>query len=94
MGWKESGYVGAANYVHILPPKNLWFSDITNAVKNATTPVNAALFGLYEALMGSEGKAHSAADVAGYMRAAGFANVSVHDFLGKYIRRVTGKKKS
>jgi SAM-dependent methyltransferase len=58
-----------------------------------TGPVNAALFGLYEALMGSKGKAHSAADVAGYMRAAGFVNVSVHDFLGKYIRRVAGEKK-
>jgi cyclopropane fatty-acyl-phospholipid synthase-like methyltransferase len=57
-----------------------------------TGPVNAALFGVYEALMGSEGKAHSVADVKGYMTAAGFVNVSAHDFLGRYIRRVTGRK--
>lgn len=58
-----------------------------------TGPVNAALFGVYEALMGSEGKAHSLADVKGYMTEAGFEDVSGHDFLGKYIRRVTGQKK-
>ena len=55
-------------------------------------PVNAALFGVYEALMGSEGKAHSVADVKGYMSAAGFVDVAGHDFIGKYIRRVSGYK--
>lgn len=55
-------------------------------------PVNAALFGLYEALMGSEGRAHSVADVKGYMETAGFLNVAAHNFIDKYIRRVTGYK--
>lgn len=55
-------------------------------------PVNAALFGVYEALMGSEGRAHSLADVKGYMSAAGFVDVAGHDFIGKYIRRVSGHK--
>jgi len=55
-------------------------------------PVNAALFGVYEALMGSEGRAHSVDDVKGYMRDAGFVNLAAHDFLGRYIRRVTGQK--
>ena len=55
-------------------------------------PVNAGMFGLYEALMGSEGKAHSLADVKGYMEAAGFGDVSAHNFIDKYIRRVTGFK--
>lgn len=56
-------------------------------------PVNAALFGVYEALMGSEGKAHSVADVRGYLDSAGFEGVAAHDFIGRYIRRVTGHKR-
>ncbi len=56
-------------------------------------PVNAALFGLYEALMGSEGKAHSVADVKGYLESAGFVDVTVHNFIDRYIRRVTGYKR-
>lgn len=55
-------------------------------------PVNAAMFGLYEALMGSEGRAHSLADVKGYMEDAGFVDISSHNFIDKYIRRVTGYK--
>ena len=58
-----------------------------------TGPVNAALFGLYEALMGSQGRAHSAGQVKGYMEAAGFVDVSSHNFIDKYIRRVTGYKR-
>ncbi len=58
-----------------------------------TGPVNAALFGLYEVLMGSEGRAHSVADVKSYMEAAGFIDVSAHNFIDKYIRRVTGYKR-
>ena len=57
-------------------------------------PVNAALFGLYEALMGSEGRAHSAADVKEYLQSAGFVDVAAHNFIDKYIRRVTGYKRS
>jgi SAM-dependent methyltransferase len=57
-------------------------------------PVNAALFGVYEALMGSEGQAHSVADVVGYMEAAGFVDVAQHHFLDKYIRRVSGYKRA
>ena len=56
--------------------------------------MNAALFGLYEALMGSEGRAHSAEDVKGYLASAGFVDVAAHNFIGKYIRRVTGYKRS
>ncbi len=57
-------------------------------------PVNAALFGVYEALMGSEGQAHSVADVVGYMQAAGFVDVAGHHFLDKFIRRVSGYKRA
>lgn len=59
-----------------------------------TGPVNAALFGVYEALMGSEGRPHSVAHVKSYMEEAGFVEVAGHNFIDKYIRRVTGYKRT
>ncbi len=57
-------------------------------------PVNAALFGLFETFMSSQGQGHSAAEVKRYMEAAGFVDVGIHNFIDKYIRRVTGYKRA
>jgi len=56
-------------------------------------PVNAALFGLYEVLSGSEGRAHTIAGVKSHMQAAGFVDIGAFNFIDKYIRRVTGYKR-
>ena len=61
--------------------------------EDMTGPVNAALFGLYEAMMGSQGQGHSVAEVKRYMEGAGFVDVGFHNFIDKYIRRVTGYKR-
>jgi hypothetical protein len=55
-------------------------------------PLDAALWGLQEVLRNSEGKAHTAAQVAGYFSAAGFGNVEIHDFVPGVLQRVSGVK--
>ena len=61
--------------------------------EDLTGPVNAALFGLAEAMTGSQGQPHSAAEVKSYMERAGFVDVGIHNFIDKFIRRVTGYKR-
>ena len=61
--------------------------------EDLTGPVNAALFGLAEAMTGSQGQPHSAAEVKSYLEVAGFVDVGIHNFIDKFIRRVTGYKR-
>jgi methylase of polypeptide subunit release factors len=55
-------------------------------------PLGPALWGMHEALFGSEGRAHSEAEVKGYLKGAGFAEVRVHAFVPGSLTRITGKK--
>jgi hypothetical protein len=55
-------------------------------------PLGPALWGLHEALFGSEGRAHSEAEVRGYLERAGFVEVQVHPFVPGSLTRITGKK--
>jgi hypothetical protein len=55
-------------------------------------PLGPALWGLHEALFGSEGRAHSEAEVTGYLETAGFAEVQVRPFVPGSLTRITGKK--
>ena len=55
-------------------------------------PVDAALWGLMEALENSTGLAHTRADCVGYFEAAGFRNIQVDDFVPGILARVTGTK--
>jgi len=75
-----------------LPPGGVMhiLSEILNDQK--TGPLIAALWGLQEALAGSCGRAHSGAEVAGYMTNAGFTGVEVLDFVPDVFTRVTGTK--
>ena len=57
-----------------------------------TGPWGPAYWGLGQAVSDSLGLAHSEADVLGYFRAAGFANVALHDFIPGSLGRVTGTK--
>ncbi len=55
-------------------------------------PLGPALWGMHEALFGSEGRAHSEAEVRGYLETAGFTEVRVHSFVPGSLTRITGKK--
>jgi len=58
-----------------------------------TGPVGPALWGLAEVFGNSTGIAHSEADVVEYFRSAGFADVTVNEFIPGSLSRVTGYKK-
>ena len=55
-------------------------------------PLAPALWGLSEAVSCSTGLAHSVADCVGYLEAAGFGNVTEHEFVAETLTRVTGVK--
>jgi hypothetical protein len=55
-------------------------------------PLDAALWGMQEILYGSGGKAHTRAQVIGYFRAAGFADVESIEFVPGVLQRVRGRK--
>jgi hypothetical protein len=57
-----------------------------------TGPWGPAYWGLGQAVVDSLGVAHSEADVLGYFRAAGFADVAVHEFIPGALSRVVGRK--
>jgi SAM-dependent methyltransferase len=55
-------------------------------------PVDAAIWGLNEALFNSTGLAHSRAQCIDYMEGAGFADVAAHEFVPGVLVRVGGHK--
>jgi SAM-dependent methyltransferase len=57
-----------------------------------TGPADPALWALAEALHGSTGIAHSAAECVGYLERAGFLGVTARDFVPGVLVRVTGAK--
>ncbi len=57
-----------------------------------TGPLGPALWGLNEAIYRSTGVAHSEAEVTGYLKDAGFVEVSANEFIPGSLTRVTGLK--
>jgi hypothetical protein len=57
-----------------------------------TGPIGPALWGLHEALFESEGRAHSEKEVAGYLKQAGFINITVNPFVPGSLTRITAEK--
>lgn len=57
-----------------------------------TGPWGPAYWGLGQAVSDSLGLAHSEADVLGYFKAAGFADVGVHEFIAGALSRISGRK--
>lgn len=55
-------------------------------------PLAPALWGLSEAVSGSTGLAHTESECVGYLAAAGFRDVAVHEFIAGTLTRVTGRK--
>jgi len=55
-------------------------------------PVDAAMWGMQEILYNSGGKAHTRGQVRGYFTAAGFVDVTEHEFIPGVLVRTTGRK--
>jgi SAM-dependent methyltransferase len=55
-------------------------------------PLDAALWGIAEAIEGSGGKAHTVGQVRDYFSAAGFLDVAEHPFVPGTLTRVSGRK--
>ncbi len=55
-------------------------------------PVGPALWGLHEALFGSQGRAHTEKEVIEYMERAGFVDAQVHSFVPGSLTRITAYK--
>ena len=55
-------------------------------------PLAPALWGLSEAVNDSTGLAHSESECIGYLQAAGFRDVTAHEFIPQTLTRVTGVK--
>lgn len=55
-------------------------------------PIGPALWGLYEAIPGSTGHAHTIAECRGYLAAAGFVDVTASEFIPETLTRVSGRK--
>lgn len=65
--------------------------EMVNA--NGIGPLAPALWGLSEAVSHSTGLAHSTSDCRGYFEAAGFIDISEHEFIPDTLTRVTGFKR-
>lgn len=55
-------------------------------------PLDAAIWGLMEAMSNSTGMTHTRADCVGYFEEAGFESVAVHEFIPGILVRVCGTK--
>ena len=55
-------------------------------------PLAPALWGLSEAVSGSTGLAHTSGECVGYLRDAGFRDVTVNEFIPQTLNRITGYK--
>ncbi len=55
-------------------------------------PLDAAMWGMNELICGSQGRAHTRAECAGYLAAAGFTDVEISDFIPGSLARAFGRK--
>ena len=55
-------------------------------------PLGPALWGLHEALFGSQGRAHSEKEVVGYLEKAGFVDITIHPFVPGSLTRIKAAK--
>lgn len=57
-----------------------------------TGPLGPSLWGIHEALFGSQGRSHSEEEVLAYLTAAGFIKAAVHPFIPGSLTRVSAHK--
>ncbi|RJP23504.1 MAG: methyltransferase domain-containing protein [Candidatus Abyssobacteria bacterium SURF_5] len=75
-----------------LPPGGVMHIIAENLNDDKTGPLIAATWSIHEALLGSKGRAHSDAEVTGYLEEAGFRDVAATEFVQNILQRVTGWK--
>lgn len=76
----------------ILPSGGVLHIIAENLNNEKTGPKIAATWSIHEALFKSKGRAHSDAEVCGYMENAGFTKVETVEFVHNILSRVTGLK--
>jgi hypothetical protein len=76
----------------VLPVGGVMHIIAENLNREKTGPLIAATWSIHEALLGSRGRAHSDAEVIGYMEEAGFVDVEAVAFVHNVLTRVTGHK--
>lgn len=81
-----------AKAFRVLPSRGVMHIIAENLNEQKTGPLIAATWSIHEALLGSKGRAHSNAEVCGYMEDAGFARVEAVEFVHNILQRVTGHK--
>ena len=55
-------------------------------------PLGPGLWGIHEAMFGSQGRAHSEKEVKTYLENAGFVDVEAQEFIPGSLSRITGRK--
>jgi hypothetical protein len=73
----------------VLPSSGVMHIIAENLNNEKSGPLIAATWSVHEALLGSRGRAHSDAEVIGYMEKAGFRNVEAVEFVHNVLTRVT-----
>lgn len=81
-----------AKAFQVLPSNGVMHIIAENLNEQKTGPLIAATWSIHEALLGSKGRAHSNAEVCGYMEDAGFTRVEAVEFVHNILQRVTGHK--
>jgi hypothetical protein len=76
----------------ILPSGGVMHIIAENLNDEKTGPLISATWSMHEALLGSRGRAHSDAEVCGYLKDAGFEPVEATEFVAGVLSRVTGHK--
>jgi hypothetical protein len=57
-----------------------------------TGPLGPAMWGMHEALFGSEGRSHSEREVKGYLTEVGFVDITVNQFVPGSLSRISARK--
>ncbi len=76
----------------VLPAGGVMHIIAENLNNEKTGPLIAATWSVHEALLGSTGRAHSDAEVIGYMERTGFTDVEAVEFVHNVLTRVTGHR--
>ena len=76
----------------VLPSGGVMHIIAENLDDDKSGPLIPATWSIHEALLGSRGRAHSNAEVCGYMEDTGYERVEAVEFVHNVLTRVTGHK--
>jgi hypothetical protein len=78
----------------VMKPGGVFMVISETLYDDRTGPLEPAMWALAEALVGSTGRGHTESEVCGYLRDAGFVEVTISDFITGVLTRATGHKPS